>query len=153
MALFWVGAHAELRAPTPPPLAAVIPRRIVRRLDERLSMRATAAEAASSAPSPEPAGPAGGGSVLERLPPDVVGHFFSRDGYNLTRELLALRVSKTLREAVGQRPLDMIHSTLPMLRTWRDAVFPPPPPPRARANSFLHSPTRRADRNRAIMFF
>lgn len=142
--LFWVGERPAKA------LAAVIPRRIVRRLDAHRSPRRSAA--ASEAP-PHPPGPPGGTSVLERLPPDVVSHFFSKNGFNLTRELLSLRVSRTLREAVGDRPLHMIHSTLPLLRTWRDAVFPPPPPPRPRANSFLHSPTRRASRDRAIMFF
>lgn len=138
MAVFWIGDGPSR------PLCDVIPRSVRSRIESRRVPRASDAEADRAVRV------AGGGSALERLPPDLAKQILTLDGYNLTAELLRSRVSTRLREMVGDKPLVMCTQVRPLLRTWRDVVFPPP---RRRVNSFTHSPSKRKARNRAILFF
>ena len=135
--VLWIGEGP----PTPP--RAAMPRDVRAKLDARRHRSPP-----PSAP-PTPREP-GGGSALERLPPDLATQLLNLDGYNLVAELLTARVSTRLREWVGDRPLAMVYELRPLLRRWRDAVFPPP---RRRVNSFQHSPSKRKATNRAILFF
>lgn len=140
MSLFWVGDGP------PDALSTAFPQTLKRKLSSRrVPGRRKAVEAKPAV--------VGGTSCIERLPSGLASDLFSHDGYNLTRELLGLRVSRTLKDAVGEKPLFMVTATLPLLRQWRDAVFPPPPRSRTRVNSFTHSPVKRASRNREILFF
>ena len=129
------------------PLAAHVPPNVLKKLAKR-----------SRSPRPRSTPPkfqraAGGDALLERLPRHLSTQLFARDGYNVVRELLALlRTSRTLRDAVGTKPSTMIRDVLPVLRCWRNYVFPRKAPARARVNSWSSSPLKRASRNRPIMF-
>mmetsp|Transcript_27985 Transcript_27985/g.83871 ORF Transcript_27985/g.83871 Transcript_27985/m.83871 type:complete len:142 (-) Transcript_27985:10-435(-) len=141
MSVFWVGDRSGA------PLAALVPRQVKQKLDGRQVK-------SRPAPSPAPAGPPGGTSALETLPADLRVQLFAFDGWNLVRELLALaRVSRTLKDAVGDGPREAVARVLPALRGWRNSVFPHKAPPRARVNSFSRSPAKRKARNRPIMSF
>lgn len=144
---FWVGL-AGARCVGEEDLASLVPERVVMRLKAR---RTKSPAAVPEAPVDPPATCAAKCVPLTALPEDVARHLFT-NGWFETKDLLRLRVSRSLRAVVGARPLLMFKHALPILRSWRTVVRPPLTPRRSRQNSFLRSPARRT-RDRAVVLF
>lgn len=143
---FWVGEEKE-------DLAALVPQRVVMRLKARRTKSPAAVPEAPAAPAPESSCPAKC-VPLTAMPEDVARQLFHTDGWFETKDLLRLRVSRSLRAVVGARPLLMFKHALPILRSWRSVVRPPLTPRRPRRNSFLRSPARRTrNADRAVVLF